>query len=93
MIKRQRDRTRPLVITDMRFPNEAMTVKKLGGFLVRCDRDVPASPGEDQHTSETALDNYLHWDYVIDNNGSLEDLQGKVAEIVDNVLRRTGWST
>lgn len=34
------------------------------------------------HPSETALDNYQDWDYVIDNSGSLEDLIEKVKNIL-----------
>jgi DNA-binding XRE family transcriptional regulator len=34
------------------------------------------------HPSETALDNYQDWDYVIDNSGSLEDLIEEVRKIL-----------
>lgn len=36
---------------------------------------------EDNHSSETALDNYTDWDYIIDNNGTIEDLVNKVKEL------------
>ena len=35
-----------------------------------------------QHPSETALDDYKEWDYVIDNNGSLSELILKVKQIM-----------
>jgi len=35
----------------------------------------------DNHLSETALDNYEDFDYVINNNGSLEDLLTKVKQL------------
>ena len=35
-----------------------------------------------EHESETALDNYNDWDYVIDNNGTIEDLIEKVKQIL-----------
>ena len=35
-----------------------------------------------QHESETALDNYNDWDYIIENNGTIEDLIKKVKEIL-----------
>lgn len=35
-----------------------------------------------EHKSETALDNYTDWSYVIENNGSIEDLIEKVKEIL-----------
>lgn len=34
-----------------------------------------------EHPSETALDNYTDWDYVIDNTGTIEDLIEKVKNL------------
>ena len=39
-------------------------------------------PLSEQHESETALDNYTDWDYIIDNNGTIEDLIEQVKEIL-----------
>lgn len=38
-----------------------------------------------EHPSETALDNYKDWDYVIDNNDSLESLIEKVKVILKDL--------
>jgi len=38
-----------------------------------------------EHPSETALDNYKDWDYVIDNNDSLESLIEKVKIILEDL--------
>lgn len=66
----------PLVISDVRFHNEADMILKHGGELWRIQRDG-ASVAE--HISEQA-----HWDTyqtkTIDNNGSLEELYLKVEE-------------
>ena len=35
-----------------------------------------------EHSSETALDGYKKWDYVIDNNGSIEELIESVKQIL-----------
>lgn len=64
------------VLSDVRFPNEAEAVRKRGGLLFRVNR--PSMESTDQHESETALDNYQHWDKVIINDGSLEDLENKI---------------
>jgi dephospho-CoA kinase len=63
-----------IVITDVRFPNELEAIKKRGGITVRIERGVRAAGC---HASETSLDN-ADFDYWIDNNGSLEDLEYKV---------------
>jgi hypothetical protein len=75
-----------ILITDVRFPNEADHIKKLGGIVVRLDR-----PGTktDNHESETALDNYKDFDHVIKNNGTLFQFQDKIYRFVEEEdLRR-----
>lgn len=72
------------IITDCRFPNEAEAVKDRGGFVVRVNRDLPEVPYqtlEQRHPSETSLDNW-EFDYVIQNDSTVEDLKVKVAEIL-----------
>lgn len=74
------------IITDVRFPNEAKAIKNRGGILIRIERDYvlrggPEDP-KNQHPSETALDDYQDWDYIIQNDGTIEDLIEKVKEIL-----------
>ena len=71
------------IITDVRFPNEVNEIKKRGGLIIRINRDLNSN---DTHLSETALDNYTDWDYIIDNNSSLEDYQKIVAEVFSEIL-------
>jgi hypothetical protein len=56
------------IITDSRFPNELAAVKKHNGITIKVIRDSGNTIGT-IHTSETALDDYTEWDYVINNNG------------------------
>lgn len=67
------------VITDVRFPNEAKSIKERGGIIIRVNRYTGL---KDNHISETALDNYNDFDYVIDNNGTIDDLIEKVRGIL-----------
>lgn len=67
------------IITDMRFLNEMEAVKKKDGITIRVNRNLEES--KDQHESETELDN-AEFDYVIDNNGTIEELIEKVKEIL-----------
>lgn len=60
----------PVVVTDVRFPNEADAIRNAGGYLVRVTRDLPDDG--DRDISETALDDYRE-NVRITNNGSLED--------------------
>jgi hypothetical protein len=61
------------IITDTRFPNEAVAVKERGGVLLRVNRNTDTG----DHPSETALDDY-QFDYVIENDGDLTSLVEKV---------------
>ena len=66
------------IITDLRFPNELVSVVDRNGITIRVTR-----PGTtiDMHSSETALDLYPFM-YEIVNDGSLDDLLNKVKEIL-----------
>lgn len=84
------------IITDVRFPNEADAIKKHKGINIRIERNdyifdengkriIPTkeyiNTNNKQHESETALDNYK-FDYVINNNGTINNLVDKVKEIL-----------
>jgi hypothetical protein len=70
------------IITDSRFPNELAAVKKHNGIAIKVIRDSGNTIGT-THTSETALDDYTEWDYVINNNGTLEELKTQVLSILE----------
>ena len=76
------------IITDTRFPNEMKAVESRKGIKIKVIRDSGNTIGT-THPSETALNDYSNWDYIIDNTGSIEDLQKKVKEILDkeNLIR------
>ena len=82
----------PVVITDVRIPDEATTIKRAGGILVKINRpyydpvldDPYYDPVLDdpyilvpEHPSEHALDDWDDWDLVIDNDGTLEEFRQK----------------
>lgn len=64
------------LIPDLRYPNEVSAIKKLGGYVIRVER--PSLESTDTHHSETALDEFKDWDYIITNDGGLKDLAVKV---------------
>lgn len=73
------------VVTDVRFNNEAEAIMSRGGIMIRVNR--PNNPFESSnHISETGLDNW-NFDYIINNDGSIEDLIEKVKEIY-NVIKK-----
>lgn len=60
-----------IVFADCRFPNEADAIRRLGGKIIRVNRDGVSAVNA--HVSETALDDYA-FDVTIENNGTVEDL-------------------
>ena len=64
-----------VVVTDVRFRNEAMAIKERGGIVVRVERPGagPLHGTEGRHVSETELDSW-DFDAVVVNDGSLSDL-------------------
>ena len=77
------------IITDMRFPNELKAVKDKGGITIRIERDGSTNQLENLHLSETALDDAA-FDYVIYNNGTMEELIKKVREIYNIIESKKG---
>ena len=69
------------LITDTRFPNEAKAIKERGGIILRVNRDLESNTNT--HPSETSLDNY-EFDYVINNNGTIEELIEEVIKFLDH---------
>ena len=68
--------TEDCLISDVRFESEAEGIREIEGIIIRINRD---GAGAGNHISETALDNYC-FDYIIDNNGTEEDLLLKIKE-------------
>lgn len=67
------DEGRRVVVDDLRFPNEAALVHRLGGKIIRIDPPIKSS---DEHISER---NELPHDVAIFNEGvSLDDFQARI---------------
>ena len=75
-----------LFVTDVRFPNEADLIKELGGKMIRVTRRTEVYDtypnGIDAHASETALDDYPDYDYVLDNDKSRDILIDAVEKML-----------
>lgn len=71
-----------LFITDLRYPNEADRIKALGGVVWEVIRPGIESDG---HASEQPLPRELV-DWVIHNDGSLDDLRLHVHDAIEETL-------
>lgn len=73
-----------LVVTDVRFPNEAAYIKRRGGILINITKsNTPKVAG---HSSEVAMDKFNDWDYTITNDGTYEELYTDL----DTIIREIG---
>ena len=72
------------IVPDIRFPNEVEAIQKAGGKVIRLTR----SPHNDQHASETALNDYEGFDYVLDNTTLTVD---ETNRNLMGLLREWGW--
>lgn len=79
-----------ITISDARFPDEIEWPKSrfenvISIKVVRDGYDTVLSKKEQKHLTEVALDEYNNYDYVIHNDGTLDDLKDKVLEVVRKV--------
>ena len=77
------DKDARVVVTDVRFENEAMMIKLMGGQLWRVKR-VGFGP-VNEHVSESELDGYK-LNQIFVNNGTLEDLEVLVTTRMRNAF-------
>jgi hypothetical protein len=86
---------RPIVVTDVRFRDEAEALKRLGAVLVRIERTRgapepgihPLPFGTTYHPSEIDLDGWEGWragrgNHVLRNDGSLKKLYSGLNEVL-----------
>ena len=67
---------RNIVVSDVRFPNEAKRIKKLGGMVIKINR---ATALKDPHRSEALR---LDCDYTIENDDTVEELYKQLENVL-----------
>lgn len=70
-----------IVCDDLRFPNEHKMIKLMDGIIIDISR--PGFERTNEHESEAHV---LPYDYQINNNGTLEDLNHKIDELYQNLI-------
>ncbi len=80
-----------LIVTDVRVLHEYEVFKKANAIKIRVEADRELREerggklvGEDDVT-EIGLDNITDWDYIINNNGSYQELVSQVEKIIKNL--------
>ena len=70
----------PIVVTDVRFENEALMIRKLGGYIIHIHGRGSFLGERALHTSENGLEVYPE-DWTIENSGTLGELYETLSEI------------
>lgn len=79
MRKIKRDGVQFALVADIRFPNEVESIQKNGGIVIRLTKN----PLDDQHSSETALDDFYAFDFLLDNKSmTIEEQNGHLMRIL-----------
>jgi hypothetical protein len=74
-----------VLIPDVRFKNEAKSIKKLGGTIVHLDRQTDEDVGVGSHSSEKGIPDRLI-DYKIKNISTLEELNKVTVRTLTSLL-------
>lgn len=72
------------IISDVRFENEADYVRRNGGVVVHVKREQVGQENVPAHISEAGLE-IKNGDYVIENNGTLGELEQKVVAFLEDI--------
>lgn len=84
-----------IIVTDARFPNEIIGISDdnfnvhYETLAIRIERNINTQEQIAAHDSETALDNWNEWNYVVENNGTLENLKASAAVISQWITEKT----
>ena len=79
-----------IIISGARFPNELDIPKKIfkNVKIIKVERPNfinELTEKQKNHITEHALENYKNYDYLITNDGNLQDLETKVKQIIEEV--------
>ncbi len=69
-----------VVVTDVRFQNEVDFIHKYGGKVIKIYRE--SINDISTHIAEKGIDDIEDYDFLIDNNGTIEDLHNNVQKIM-----------
>lgn len=77
------------IVTDVRFPNEIEVFNDPNSYniiTIRVERSIEQNSQVAAHDSETALDKWSSWSYIIDNDSNMEDLKSAAQTITKDIL-------
>lgn len=82
-----------IIVPDVRLIHEADIFKSEGAFLIRVEASFNARANRGQITNaddltETELDNYKFWDYKIENNYGIVELEKSALPLIEKIKEK-----
>lgn len=77
-----------MIVTDLRYPNEAEMLKTHGFKRIHIHRQPPQCRML-VHESECAMDSYGDWDYLIDNTSDMNALKQQLVTMLHSLYPET----
>ncbi|CAH6421339.1 Kinase [uncultured virus] len=75
------DKDTKMVISDVRFQNEVDVIHSMGGKILKIKRR--SLNNNDNHESEKYIDLIDNYDFLLENDGTKEELYAKINEILN----------
>lgn len=72
-----------IAVSDVRFQNEADAIKSLGGIIIKINRE--SVQNEDNHLSEAGIDDVTNFDYLIENNSTIDNMHKQIEYIINQL--------
>jgi hypothetical protein len=70
------------VISDVRYPNEANKIHAIGGSVVKVTRKGSGVTVGASHSSETSMQDYKEFDFILENNGDFQEYFWKIDQLM-----------
>jgi hypothetical protein len=75
-----------VIITDVRYPNEAQPIVDRGGYIIKIIRGNKAEIHNQHHSSEISMDKYDKIGFVVGNNDTLDELRFNAVDVVKQIV-------
>lgn len=72
-----------VVVSDLRFQNEVDEIYKYKGIVIKIERP---NTNNDDHESEILIDKIDTYDYLIQNDSSLDEYTLKINQLINNIM-------
>lgn len=88
---KEKQKNQIYAISDVRFLNETKAIKAVGGKLVKIVRSDAPEISNMSHQSEQELKDYEGYDYLILNNGTLEEYHNNCKKVIEKILKENKY--